>query len=421
MNSFVFLREWGTILLVFLLPWQARWIAREGWRPIDGAKLPWLTLSLYATEVLVGLLIIFALADRDFRLRLRSRLPRLIIYPLALIVLFSLLSIFWSADRDLALQKSVQLILALSVLPLCIAHQKPKNLVSAFLLSAGVQAFLGAAQSLAGFSPASTWLGVSRQSGELAASVAEGGDLRVLRAYGTLPHPNILGGYLAAAILLALVRYREAVSRNQRIFFIVFLSLLFFALFFTFSRSAWLAVSLGSLPLLYALVKERAGAHLLLPLALVPALLAAIVFAPVVAGRLTGAGRLEVRSTKERVTSLADGFAVFMGSGGLGVGVGQINPKAYGSPTISTEPAHLVPLQFAAELGIIGLLLFLFFAWRLWRAARATPLSLALFLLLSTVSLFDHYLWTLWAGNLLSIFAIFAILRAKSDPAFGGS
>ncbi len=415
MKYFSQIRSYAAIALVFILPWQARWIARLGAHPLYGTPLEWLTLSIFATEVIVAALVLAGVFDRGFRARLRERIPKPVLATLVLLALWALTSVLWSRDVDAALQKTAMLALASAAFLVFVGAKRPRRLVAAFFISMVVQSLFGVWQVIAGFSPASTWLGIAFHSAsEGASSVVESGVGRLLRAYGTLPHPNALGGFLAVAIIIGTAAYLKAANFRARAVLFAAIAIMLLSLFLTFSRGAWLAIFFGLIPLHIAAIR---GQHRFAPylcLALVPALAAALIFWPFVLGRASGQGRLETRSTAERIGSWRDGIGVFVAHPLTGVGAGQINPDVYASSAIPTEPAHLAPLAVAAELGIPGLIILLSLGWRAFRQSRRRALSLGLFLTVAVLALFDHYLWTLWAGNLLAALAAALIFTPEN-------
>jgi O-antigen ligase len=75
----------------------------------------------------------------------------------------------------------------------------------------------------------------------------EPGSLKVLtRAFGTTPHPNILGGYLVMAILASIYLLLRVKKKNLSIFLSCILFLQIFSLFITYSRSAFFGFLLSS-------------------------------------------------------------------------------------------------------------------------------------------------------------------------------
>jgi|GEM_PF-3806625 len=95
------------------------------------------------------------------------------------------------------------------------------------------------------------------------AKINEGGE-KIIRAYGTFPHPNLLGGFLLFSIFISLYLYFEHKkdylsskisfgnprinSLNKLIIPIFWIAVFFFqflALILSFSRSAWLGLGIG--------------------------------------------------------------------------------------------------------------------------------------------------------------------------------
>lgn len=371
-----------------------------------------MTISVFATEILVAGLIVLAACDREFRARTVALAGRRALASILALLAFAAISISWACDRDIAAQKVTLLVFSLSAFLLFLGSWDRRKTVFPFLASAVMQSAIGIAQTVHNLSPASTLIGIAEHSAfSGGASVVEWAEGRLLRAYGTMPHPNVLGGMLAIASLVAVAEYARTKSSRIRIVLLATLAFTSLGLFLTFSRGAWLAFVIGLVPLalVYARSKDR-GRHWL-AMAFVPAAVAALVLLPAVMGRATGQGRLENRSTAERVASWRDGFDSFASHPLRGVGAGQLNTKFCVAKAISAEPAHLVPLQIAVELGVTGLALAIAAWWLVFLRARKEATALAVSLALSVVALFDHYLWTLWAGNLLLAFGI-AYLQA---------
>jgi O-antigen ligase len=97
----------------------------------------------------------------------------------------------------------------------------------------------------------------------------------------------------------------------------------------------------------------------------------------------------------------------------IGVGVGSFilelaNTAVEGAPI---EPVHNVFVLITAELGLVGLLLFLgvciSIAFTIVKSRSPNAiLASAVLAGLGTISLFDHYLWTIAPGRVLLGFAL---------------
>jgi O-antigen ligase len=248
-----------------------------------------------------------------------------------------------------------------------------------------------------------------------ASVVQTAGGGRWMRAYGTLSHPNILGGYLVIGLGAALERYRATRRRG----WLGVGWLILAGLLLSFSRSAWVAAGVmlavaGAFWLLHRpspLDRARArrwvaaglGALTLLSLPVLPMLLART--------NLGGAPlRLEQRSTDDRSLLNRAAVEMLLDRPLAGVGGGAFVVRLYQvtQGSLPLEPAHNLPLLLAAELGWPGSVamgvLAAGAAWRLWRRrlagqrsglAQAELLMGALLAGLLTVGLFDHYWWTM--------------------------
>ena len=406
------LREYGTLALVFLLPWQARWIARFG-------ASEWSTLSVFATEAFLAALLLLVIFERDFLRRLKEVLPRRAVIFGVLLIVWSYLSIIWSEAPDLSLQKAAMLSLVLGAIVIFFGFRHSDRLIGIFIFSMVLNSAFGFWQVFNGAFDASTWLGIASQSASGASSVVESGAGRLLRAYGTLPHPNIFGGFLALAVLLWVACFFKSKKSRVRIIILFSLSIIILALFLTFSRSAWIAAVVALIPILFALRKKVFANSMILSV-IIPFIVAAIFLWPFALGRVSGQGRLETRSTIERVSSWKNGFASFAAHPILGLGSGMVAAGQGAFKTDQREPAHFLPLQAAVELGIPGLILLSALWWLILIEAKSDFFSCGIFAALTVLGVFDHYLWTTWAGNLLLAFSIFLIFRHK-NAVFAGN
>lgn len=270
---------------------------------------------------------------------------------------------------------------------------------------------------------------------------------RVLRAYGTFPHPNVAGLFLVFGLLISLYWYlrqsaasdllfrgmgrrefllssrAERANLFRRFFFsrafafkIGSVALFFVhacALIFTFSRSAWLAAVAGIIVLLLFYLRPSPRAVLRASLVVVAtAGVLSFTFAPYIVPRAS------VQRTEPAVTERLRFYEVAQRSLSLypqGVGIGNqivssVREGFYREEGMKRvwqwEPVHNLFVLVATEVGFVGGVLFLTFFLLLFFSASRSSSSLrgiacALLITVLVAGLFDHYLWTLQPGRLM--------------------
>ncbi len=410
MKMMRFLETWAVPTVVFLIPWGARYIFFTG--RVNGRPLEALTLSLFAVEALVYVAV--ALTVRTARMR-PSAAPRRAELALFALVLWALVSALWSPAPALALQAAVRLFAAALLFFLLVRQEDLGRVRDAFVFSAALQAAIGLWQAMTQEVGASTLLGVAAQIPSSASAVIESAAGRMLRAYGTFPHPNVLGGFLAAALVLAFADRRQG---RAGLAISAAVPILAAGLLASFSRSAWLAVASGSVVLFVFLRFDRRFLLRIASVGLVTVVFVLLVL-PFLTARITAEGRLEQRSLNERKLSLIQARDVYFSAPFTGVGIGQTVPALLaegGATPPLLEPPHFVPALVFVELGPLGLALGLCFLLALFpRHRRVTPESAALAASAIVLAFFDHYLWTSVPGLLLGAF-LFAGICGPFSP-----
>jgi len=183
------------------------------------------------------------------------------------------------------------------------------------------------------------------------------GGREVLRAYGTFPHPNVLGGILSVVLVWLAARKRW-----------FGFGVGFAAVVASLSRTAWVSLAGGLTSLL-------SGFHSFL-----------------LWGDLSFSRRWELLESAGRMIS---------SSPLAGVGLGQFTSvlPEFGLPSglsLFIQPAHNIFALIAAESGIPALLAFLFLLAAAFRQTLRQKNRLITIALLQLVFLgfFDHYLYT---------------------------
>jgi hypothetical protein len=415
-------------LAILSLPWQTRWFADAslaGW-PWEQGRL-----SFYISWLLIIATIIFAFCIRKKNTASLSRL-----FSFKNIVLVSALVIISLIGTGLdvrALRAAGQWWLQVAVLTafaisLYQAGVERRKLAAWFVISLLPHVALGywqyAVQKVYGFA----WLGIALQDPTYAGvAVVEHGLFRVLRIYGGFPHPNIFGGWAAVGLIVSLFLAATAETKPRVIGWSFMSAALSVTLLLTYARSAWLAAFLG-VGVLAAVAVIQAVRHRPSPISgqyLGLALTAALMLTTAVAytqydhvfARFDTSLRLERQSVDARAQSLAGGWETFKLHLLVGTGpnaslldlAGRLKKPTSPAPL---EPAHSVPLLALAEVGILGAVCLILLIWPLFRLFRRfdkTGLSLALAAALVPLALFDHYLWSLWAGQTLAVLVLLII------------
>ena len=364
----------------------------------------------FLVDGLVLLAVILWLVVKTYR---GVAFPSSLFLPLAFCLL-TLVSVFWSRDWRTSLYVSLQVwLIFIFILSLDDWPQAWRFVLLGFCAALSIQVIVGIVgfmnQSTAFLAPLQlNWPGPLDPSIRGAGVVQLPGGESFLRAYGTMPHPNILGGFALILLLgpVALFLRHERPIHPGLLLLIPGVSVL--AL--TFSRSAWLALIVFCMVLVWK-SKYFHGRRLAILLIMI-ALSFVITLYP---------NRELVQARTVNTTSHAEEFS-FIGRAWLngeartmigeypltGVGTGSfiIELARRAGEGYVIEPAHNIFLLAGAELGVPGLLiviaLFISFGYRLIKTKNPNAILAGAALTgLGFISLFDHYLWTLAPGRML--------------------
>lgn len=420
-------------VFLLILPFQAVFLFREPM--IGGEKWQYGTIGIYLPMIVAGVgLSVSALVrfrkrgtegfDVSSILR-RGRRADLFLF---LLVAWSGFSVLWSVDRLLAGYAFLLLLLGADVFVWTrdtVRRDGGDTVMTILAVAAGLQALLGIWQFATQETFSSTFLGTAAHPvWEAGTSVLKNGSGRWLRAYGTFPHPNAYGLFLAAGLVAATrLSVLRADPTVKRFLPAVLIPPLVFGLTVSFSRTAWLGAALG-LSGLFAWKFLRDG---FLKAATVPAaiLILSVISATLVLGEAVcprfDADVVAVEgSVTDRVTTYRDAWRIICESPMLGAGIGnstatliRLDPDR---PVWDIQPAHDVPLLVFAELGVPGILLLLLFlvAFRSGFGLRDTHALAGTCLVFLPSLLSDHFLWTSPSGVLL-FFVLLGTARGFAD------
>ncbi len=411
-------------LLVFLIPVGTKKFIVSFSAPFK-VPISYGSFFLYGLDVIVFLFVVLNLKKIPLDRRTGW---------LAAFLVAALASIFFSLSFGLAVYAFFHLVL-FALLALVVARMMSDgllNLKNTFLVlgcSAVAEAVIGLLQFRDQASIGLRLLGESvlgpATEGVARASTAFGDFLRI---YGTMPHANILAGFLAFGFVALLFVFLKTDGGKRgalkRLGIVAGLFLIFAATLLTFSRSG-LAVfifAVGAVVvygLLEAFLRHRT-------IFLIGVLILFVVFSALGFRRLATA-RDSVSLTEPSVTYRVDygliALDLIRSHPIFGVGIGNevlagLAAGLYQGQGMRSswqwQPVHNLYLFVASETGLVGLVLFFGFLWnvfypaakKFWKerkSERGLDLFVPLVLGVSWLAfgMVDHFFWDLESGQLM--------------------
>lgn len=357
------LQKYIFILLLVLLPTQLGLHFWPEWSYINGIRVDYFSPTLYLTDVLIGVLWLLE----------RPKISLKLIF----LIFLAAFNVYFSLSPAVSAYKWLKV--AEIVFLVWFVARRAKFEAKWLVIPVFYESWLAIWQwwqqgAVGGFW---YWLGERTfNSGTPGiANAAINGQL-TLRPYGTFPHPNVLGGWLAVVLPLILIYFLHNSRRINaaRLYILLIVVLGYGTLFLSLSRTA---ILIGVAATLWIL--GRKAVLLLIPLLLLwPRFLTAET-EPVVA-----------RSELNRVA-----IEEFTRSPiwGTGLGTSPLYGAKVQNYALAFQPTHNIYLLVLAEAGVLG---WLFFGFLLLKTRINIFLAVILFL-----GLFDHYFLTLQQGQLL--------------------
>jgi len=414
--------SWGAfIATIILAPFRFRFLLLE--QPVPPIWRDYTDLLLFASDIALLLAIFPWFLYLYLRPRKVNAGPQFIIWPLLGLTTMAALGSLWSIDLLLSLYHSIRLLALLGFYLYVVNNVSSlRQLIAPVGMQITIQSVVGIAQSIEQKSIGLQLLGeYVLNPAWHGVSVVFTESERLLRAYGLSDHPNILGGCLVFGILFLYVYWIYEKNRLQiLVLAAIFLSVL--CLFFTYSRSAWLA-SLFGFALILLMIHRNQGSKyfskgilllFLIGLILLPA---AWVNREFLGVRLGAEGSFqeipsEIGSIGERRVLVSAANMLFEENALLGIGIGA-TPQAllsrFPNFAVSYQPAHFVLLDAAVETGMFGAAFYLVLLLAPWLALYLNrrmkfPHDLiaasGVLLSLTIVGFFDYYTWLLAPGRI---------------------
>ena len=416
-------------LLLFCLPLQTRLLI---YAP-NGDFVEWSSVFFYLTDGLILLLLASWAVGYCLGQRMEKFKFSFVDYCLGVFLVFAGLSVCVAVDKTLAVYHWLRLLeLGGLFYFVKVNWQKINWLMAGFVVVASglVQSVIAIGQAFIQHDLGLRWLGET-VLGPYFNGIAvvpllsgAGGPTSAgswLRAYGTLPHPNVLAIFLVGVIAVWLMIYFSKApgeSRDAIAGLLLVYALLLFAFYCTFSRIiiggttifavlGWLVWCFLNRHTIHwrTLFKQKTVYFLLVTFMVSLIWLGAF--------HLPALARLNFSTDDQAITERL--YYNSIGGGAvslrpwLGVGPGNfVNWFMVTQPDLPFwfyQPIHNFYLLLAAEVGLPALLAMLFFLGNLVfsGAAKHPSLSfnLALLLVFLFLGLFDHFFWTTQQGQLI--------------------
>lgn len=431
------LLEYGIYLWIFLLPWQVRYFYQA---ELKGGVWEAGSLSIYLSEIILIFLLFLnfilwvskSRADKKLLKDIKFSSP---LIWLLIFVFWVFISAWWSVLPALSVYYGLKFLLALGIIWLIKLDKISFSRVAVIIVASGLlQGLLAVSQFLNQLVWGSKWLGMAWQDAQnLGVSVVDTGLRRWLRAYGSFPHPNILGGFLTIALVFCFYLYEQTnrlwqqlKNKQLEIFntIVLFVTMIIFSgLLLSFSRAAWLGVGLFLFIIFVQLIFKKGFFSwttfnkLFLLIVFTGAIWISVYTEPFLT-RINASERLEQFSINQRIDSYQDAWQTFKQKPFLGTGIGvytynlhRQHPERY---VWDLQPPHNTFLLVLVELGLVGFILFLIIIFLLSKNINFNPQRIWLIIMLVFLMLFDHWWWSLSVGIYL-LFLFFGLILYKKE------
>lgn len=437
-----FLSEYLLYLLLLLIPFSMRHVFDSAWNIRTGAYSDFTSLSLYLSDIVLIALIGFTVWSKP-----KWQLPKAWKITAIAAGVWLILELFIQTRYFFPLQVYFTIrILLLLIFAGIIANISVSREKLAWFFT-GLGAFQGLIAVLQFYFQKSVGLFLLGEShlGQdmfgVAKIVSHG--TKLIRAYGTFPHSNLLAAFLIISTLFNLYLLtktsqspRGKITPRGKIFTkysaLLYLTMFLnvFGVFLTFSRSGLLAlVVAGTISLAYFLYLSGFS---IVSRGIVPFIASIILSAVILFPYLTTRTTISDNAVKERVFYNQVGEKIVKDKPifGIGPGTSVLHMKQYSTNASNTElrpweiqPIHNYYLLSWAEWGLGSILLLFIIVFPIIGLIKTKKDSWSIILLSMSASflvlfLFDHYFYTIWPTQLLLWFIIgLSLNKATYDTA----
>lgn len=426
--SFLKLSSFCLKLFILVLPFQIRTLIFNCTVLITGNFNEYASFFIYAGDIFIltaAVFFGFAIYKKEVK---KVFMGDPIITLLILLYVLSLMFSIFIADQNVLVLLLIFRYLEFLILYFLLVNGvlARSDVLNYFIYSLFVQSFIAIEQYLFQSSVGLGFLGESNISAVVpgVAKMDIGGD-KVIRAYGTFLHPNLLAGFLIIALFWIYHSYKKKMW-----LYLTATSFLLIALVFTFSRSAFIAF--GGAFLIYFSISNKKFPIQQILLWISVFLLIVVAFnleEPVLSRLLAGS---EDTASVERMQYLQISKNM-LSDNPLGVGLGHFTlvMQDYVATKLSPwsmQPVHNVYLLIASEAGLISAAIFLIllgylFYFLLVSFMRGSGddknfalIQLSILTIFLIIFLFDHYFYSFYQGQ--ALFFIYLALSSSLTNRF---
>jgi len=379
-------------------------------------RIDYLSPTIYVTDILIVLLICIFFFRRKNSFK-KIRFSALFMGAFVFLIFVMTIGIIASKNQAAGFYGLLKL-LEFTLLGICVSRiAKELNFKTVLkMLSAGI--IFESVLAILQFINKGSLNGVFYYFGERAfnsqtpgiANAVLNGEL-VLRPYGTLPHPNVLAGYLLISMTLLLFNLGFMKKISEKIFSIASISVGTISLFLSMGRVPiviWLGIFGFWLVINFNKIFSRKNFRNYFTAGVI--FIAIVLLFFIVRFRFIGFS-LSDESVVLRESLAGSATRMIVKNPVLGVGLNNFLPnlpyfEKQMNPFFYLQPVHNIYLLIASEVGIVGLVYFVWFIYETYVGMLKSDLIIkrSLFISLSSVLLigfFDHYFLTLQQGQIL--------------------
>ena len=292
-------------------------------------------------------------------------------WPLFFLFLTTIASILVTSNKTYTLYGIVAYvkipILYFIVVNSCKRHEV-KYLFTFLLIGASIAALLYIIQSIFHIN-----FNLTGQVARMQASEIFAGNVRPA---GTIGNAILSGGYFAGMLLLAIISITYQQSPLTRLFIVIAIILLAWALVLTFARTAWLSFICGFFILTLVGAKRNLFSPVLISGILIFLIVGFLIFGDMITTRMTTSWG----SQDSRGPLITIAFNIIKHHPILGVGINTYSQILYsyipaGLGNVWVYSAHNAYLCYWVELGIVGLIALLWVLYKMFRESLNSLLS----------------------------------------------